>query len=128
MEEMLKQLMDEKGSAWVQLLEDRVGFGQEQARGFLSGLADSVQGLFKEGKLDPSSLLGGDIRSVVENLDLAELGATVGVDARKAEQGVEVVTPEIVNAVKQKMGQGGLLDLLGGSGGLGGLAGKLFGK
>lgn len=132
---MLEQLLGSAKSNVLQDLTSKLGLENSQAQGFLQQALALIERAFKNGKFDPSALLGGNLSSILGKLDLGSLSGLVGGDAGKAKTGMESVLDGLLNGIKNDPQQATALltQLTGGNnsgllGQVSGLAGKLFGK
>lgn len=134
--DFIKDILAEQGSEMIGGLVSKVGLSTEQATAFVPEAASSVFDVVKDkaGDLDLSDL-GSSAGSVVDGVDIGVLAQKVGINGSQAKSALAAIVPMLLGAMQQKAGGlGGLTSLLGGKGvgdavsGLGGMAGKLFGK
>ena len=134
MNDMVQQLIKERGPELVQMLVSKVGFSPEEGRGFLPVVTEKLLAALKGGGLDFGELLGGGgVDSLLSKLNAEEIAADSGIDEAKATAGIGELVPNLLSALKEQSGGAeGLLSALGGGkpdgllGAAGGLAGKLF--
>jgi len=134
MNEMVQQLIKERGPELAQNLVSKAGFSSEEARGFLPVAAEKLMAALQGGGLDFGELLGGGgVESLLSKLNAGEIAADSGIDEAKATAGLGALVPNLLSALKEQTGGAeGLLSALGGGksdgllGAAGGLAGKLF--
>ena len=134
--DFLKDILKEKGTELAGGLVDKLGFSTEQAEAFVPEAAASVFDVVKEksGELDLSNL-ASSAGSLVDGVDAGALAEKVGIDSSQVTSGLGAIVPILLSALQAKAGGlSGLTSMLGGEGlgkavgGVGGIAGKLFGK
>ncbi len=117
LDDLLKNVLNEKTAGWSKMLSDKAGFSADQAKSFIPALIEKVTALFKGGKID---LKGLDVSKLMGQLNVGELAKKAGVDATKASEGLKAVLPDILKQVQDKAGDAkGLVE------GAKGLMGKL---
>jgi hypothetical protein len=133
--DFVKQFVESQGAGIVAQLTSQLGFDASQARAFLPAAVSRVLEVVKGGKLDASALLSGDpTAELVSAVDTGALAGEAGVDAGKAQAGLQALLPQLLESLRGEAGgAAGLAGLLGGDAGglagkLGGLAGGLFKK
>ena len=125
MQDLIKKLLDDKGTDWIQSLTSKVGFTKEQAADFVPDAVKNALGLVKDGKIDMDSIVKGDVSSALSGFDAKGLAEKVGIDESKAVSGLTELLPNLFSTIKEKFGGlDGLAGLLGDSGGM---VGKLAG-
>lgn len=114
MQEIIQNILGQKGPEWTEALTSMAGFSSDQAKTFLPSVLQGVTNAAADGKLDASE--------ITSKLDVAELASKCGVDEAKAQAGLSTLLPGILSALQGEGGLGGLL------GKAGGMASKLFGN
>lgn len=137
--DFLKEILDDKGAELIAGVIEKAGIGTDKAEAFVPEAARSAFDVFKD-KADDLDLsdIGGSARSLIDGIDVNGLADKVGIDARQAASGLDNLLPGLLGAINDKAGAlGGLQSIAGllkgdgladALGGVGHLAGKLFGK
>ena len=131
---MLDQFLGEDKSALVSSMVSKLGLSKEQADGFVTKAVSSIQGAFRDGKVDFDKLMKGDLSGLASSLDLGALSEFFGGDRGKAQSGISTLLETLTKQLSSKGidAEALLAQFGGGSGGvagaISGLAGKLFGK
>jgi len=132
---MLDQLLGGSKDSIISTLTSKLGIPADKAQGFVNKALGMIENALKSGKLDLSSLMGGNASSLLSKFDLSALEKFTGGDTGKAKQGLESVISQVMTKVKsdpktlQKLteqfttsGKGGIMDSVGQ------MASKVFGK
>lgn len=130
---MLQQLLGGSMGTIVSQFTSQLGVTPDQANAFISKALPMIEGLLKNGGIDPSQLLKGNVAGLSSKLDLGGLAQAFGGDVGKAKNGVDILGKGITDAVTQNKGgfESMLGQLTGNSGGIAGALGsigKMFGK
>lgn len=116
---IVKELLGNKSTQWTGMLT-KLGFSGPEASGFLSNLLEQVGGMVKGGTIELSK--GLEPKRIMDKLDVGALSKKVGIDAPKAQKGLDAVLPDLAKSFQSELGKEGLLAKAGGK------IGKLFGK
>ncbi len=131
--DVIQGLLQNHQGELVGQLEEKAGFGTDEAKSFLPPALEQIGQALGAGGIDLGALLSGDgLGALLSKIDVGAIANQSEVDAPKAKSGLEALVPMVLSLLKQEGGGlEGLLGKLGGggaAGALGGLAGKLFNR
>ena len=137
-QQLIEQVLQEKGGDLVQSLVSQLGFDANTAQQFVPaaiGQLGQALGGGGGGGFDLAGLLGnlgggGDLSGLLDQVNVGALASEAGTSETEAKQGLEALAPQVLDALGQQAGGAdGLLSALGGgdAGGLLGAASKLGG-
>ena len=135
---MIESILREHGGELLGALTGSGGLSSDQAESLLPPALGGIGDALSSGDLDLGALLGGgDVSSLLGQLDLGGIAAQAGLDEGQTRGGLQALIPVALSLLGDKAGGAeGLPSMLGGgsAGGaagalsaVSGLAGRLFG-